>query len=97
MKTIYKYSLCENIHHNSVYEIEIPKAAKILSVQMQGNVPVIWAIVNPKHPLRKRVFHVFGTGFEMDDYDKKHYEYITTIQETLATSTFAWHIFEVHE
>lgn len=96
MKMIYKYPLGMEIHHNAVYEIEMPKAAKILSVQEQGGFPMIWAIVNPKKEKRKYTFHVFGTGFEMPDYDKKHYEYIGTVQQKGMT-TLVWHVFEVHE
>jgi hypothetical protein len=96
MKMIYKYPLGMDIHHNAVYEIEMPKAAKILDIQIQGDIPVIWAIVNPNKEKRKYVFHVFGTGFEMGDYDKKHYDYVGTIQQTRMT-TLVWHIFEVHE
>lgn len=98
MKMIYKYPLGMDIHHNAVYEIEMPKAAKILDIQVQGHMPIIWAIVNPKKESRKYIFHVFGTGFEMNDYDKKHYEYIRTIQQSTALGvTMVWHVFEVHE
>ena len=96
MKMIYKYPLGLDIHHNAVYEIEMPKAAKILDIQMQGTMPVIWAIVNPNHKKRKYVFHVFGTGFEMPDYDKKLYDYVGTVQQKGIT-TLVWHVFEVHE
>lgn len=96
MKMIFKYPLGEDIHHNAVYEIEMPKAAKILDIQTQGSMPVIWAIVNPEKEKRKYVFHVFGTGFEMSDYDKKHYDYIKTIQ-TGHLCALVWHIFMVHE
>jgi len=74
----------------------MPKGSEILDIQVQGYTPVIWAIVNPKKDMRKYVFHVFGTGFEMPDYDKKHYEYIKTIQ-TGRLTTLVWHVFIVHE
>ena len=91
-----------DIHHNAVYEIEMPKAAKILTIQEQGGFPMLWAIVNPKKEKRKYTFHVFGTGFEMPDYDKKHYEYVKTIQKVhISTPSksvwMVWHIFEVIE
>jgi len=52
--------------------------------------------VNPKKEKRKYVFQVFGTGFEMQDYDKKHYDYVGTVQQKGMT-TLVWHVFEVHE
>lgn len=97
MKMIYKYPLGNDIHHNAVVEIEMPKAAKILDIQYQGNSLVIWALINPKHMKRMRTFHIFGTGFEMSDYDKKHYDYIATVQAPSTHVNLVWHIFEVHE
>ena len=36
MKMIYKYPLGNDIHHNGVYEVEIPRAAKNPPVMMQA-------------------------------------------------------------
>lgn len=96
MKMIYKYPLAMDIHHNAVYEITMPKGAKILDIQLQGTIPVLWALVNPNHKVRKYVFHVFGTGFELENYDKKHYDYVKTIQQ-IGITNLVWHIFEVHD
>jgi len=95
-KMIFKYPLGMDIHHNAVFEIEMPRNAKILDIQIQGSIPVMWAIVNPNKEKRKYSFHVFGTGFEMTDYEKKHYDYVKTVQ-TGHLNTLVWHIFEVHE
>lgn len=96
MKMILKYPLGMNIHHNAVYEVDMPRGAKILDVQLEGDMPVIWAIVNPKRETRKYVFQVFATGFEMHDYEKKNFHYLATVQQKGLT-TFVWHIFEVYE
>jgi hypothetical protein len=96
MKMIYKYPLGNEIRHNMVTEIDMPRNAQILDIQMQGDIPVLWAIVNPKKPSRKYVFHVFGTGYEMLDYEKKHYVYVGTVQQR-GMMTLVWHIFEVIE
>jgi hypothetical protein len=96
MKMIYKYPLGSEIRHNMVTEIDMPRNAQILDIQMQGDIPVLWAIVNPKKPSRKYVFHVFGTGYEMLDYEKKHYVYVGTVQQR-GMMTLVWHIFEVIE
>ena len=74
-KMIYKYPLGNDLHHNAVIEVEMPKAARILDIQYQHGSPVVWAIVNPKKEMRKYTFQVFGTGFELADYDKKHYDH----------------------
>lgn len=96
MKMIFKYPLGEDIHHNAIYEIEMPKGAKILDIQLQAGKPVIWALVNPKHKLRKYEFQIAGTGFELLDYDKRHFEYIKTIQAG-HLAALVWHIFLIHE
>jgi hypothetical protein len=96
MKMIYKYPLGTEIYHNMVTEVEMPRNAEILSLQMQGGIPVIWAIVNPKKQKRKYVFHVCGTGYEMLDYERKHYVYVGTVQQS-GLMTLVWHIFEVIE
>ena len=96
MKVIHKYMMGV-VGHNSVVEIDMPKGAKILDIQIQHNQPVIWAVVNPKHKEHKHTYHVFGTGSEMTDYDKKHYEYVRTVQENIDGAILVWHIFEVHE
>lgn len=93
MKTIYKYNLGIP-HHNLVCDITLNKGAKILSAQIQQNNLVVWAIVNPKNAMKTKTFHVYGTGFEMEAYDKKHYEYISTVQ---TSQGLVWHLFEVYE
>mgnify|MGYP003350677251 CR=1 FL=1 len=95
MKMIYKYPLGNDLHHNASIEVTMPRAAKILDIQYQADVPVLWAVVNPKKEKRVYNFVVFGTGFELNDYDKKHYDHIATVQHPYHSLT--WHIFEVHE
>ena len=47
MKQIWKYKLSES-------GIEMPIDAEILSVQLQNDVPHIWAMVSPQNELEKR-------------------------------------------
>ena len=58
MQTIYKYDLqpMDNV------EIVMPAGAKILCVQMQGESPRVWALVDLGRESVKRIFHVVGTG-----------------------------------
>ena len=96
MTSIYKYPLGMDIHHGQTLEIMMPRGAKLLDLQMQGQIPTLWAIVNPEKELKKYVFHVFGTGFEMTDYDKKYYDYVGTIQYmTVLGGPLVWHVFRV--
>jgi hypothetical protein len=84
MITIYKYQfqIADRI------EIEMPIHSDILSVQLQGNTPTMWAKVDTSLDLVKRIFLVFGTGHEINSiFDYRH---IGTIQH----NGFVWHIFE---
>jgi len=71
---IYKYP----INNESYQQINMPKDAKILSVQLQNNMPCIWAMVNLDNPMEIRKFYWFFTGEQMDDPDA--YTYIATFQ-----------------
>ena len=42
MKTIYKYTLDS---HDCT--LQLPKGAEILTVQLQNQIPTLWALVNP--------------------------------------------------
>lgn len=43
--------------------LEIPAGASILTIQTQGRVPVLWALVDPAAALEKRYIMMAGTGF----------------------------------
>ena len=89
MKTIYKYPL-ETTDNQTV---EMPLDSKILCIQVQGDKPCLWAMVNTEAERKeKRFIEIFGTGNEM------HYDmgvsrnYIGTYQ--LNNGSFVGHVFE---
>lgn len=61
-----------------------------LSLQMQGDLPCLWAKVNPDMPKALRRFQWIATGHEFDDEATR--DYVGTIQVGL----FVFHLFEVH-
>lgn len=71
------------------FNIEMPIGAKILTVQVQGNVPCIWALVDTEQHLEIRYFILVGTGQPLDEF---YGNYIGTIQQE--HGYFVWHIFE---
>lgn len=77
-KVIYKYDL--------VHTIEMPKGAQILSIQMQGNQPTLWALVDLSAPMEDRHFATVGTGWTVGE----GFWYITTYMD----GPFVWHVFE---
>jgi hypothetical protein len=68
----------------------MPKGAEILTVQRQGNMACIWAIVDPNADRERRVFEVFGTGQSMHDDMGVEREYVNTFQQ----GPYVWHVFE---
>ena len=72
------------------FEIEMPKDAEILSVQVQRDVPCIWAKVIPENEKNTRRFRIIGTGHPFRE-DKK-LSYIGTFQQI--DDFFVWHLFE---
>ena len=86
-KTIYKYPLPMTEDPT----IEMPRGSRVLTVQVQGSTPCIWAIVDPNQPLEIRRFRVFGTGHPIDE-NINSITYIGTFQ--LLGGGFIGHLFE---
>ena len=83
MKAIWKYPF--EIADEIV--LAMPGGAGVLSVQMQGNTPTLWALVDTDAQRELRSFVVWGIGHE---HNTAPGSYVGTIQE----GQFAWHIFE---
>ena len=84
---IFKYELdITDKQHRSM-----PLGARVLSVQMQHNKIMVWAVVDPDAVYVPRTFHMYGTGHDVpDDYEK--YKYLATVQN--ASGDFVLHVFE---
>lgn len=79
--SIWKFPLAE--------EIEMPKKAKVLTVQVQRDIPCIWAVVDPSADREVRRFVIVGTGHSMN----RKGPYIGTFQ--LEGGALVFHVFEV--
>lgn len=86
MKTIWKYPL-PTAGAPSLY---MPAGAQILSLQVQGGVPCLWALVDPSRTQETRFFHIVGTGHELADNPGI---YVGTFQ--VEGGEFVFHLFEV--
>lgn len=70
--------------------ITIPVGARILDLQMQGDVPTLWALVDPEAPIQERRFIGVATG---QIFHAEHgQDYIGTFQ---MASGLVFHLFEV--
>ncbi len=84
-KAIFKYDLEGG---GSYGKIMLPVGAEILSAQMQGQSPVMWALVDPEElNTEARRFHTIGTGHH---HDFSGMGYIGTYQD----GGLVWHVFE---
>lgn len=85
MKAIWKYPITAH-----EVTISLPAGAEVLTVQMQGGFPQIWALVNPEmSEMVPCKFMVVGTGWRFDPSRKK---YIGTWQD----GSLVWHLWEVY-
>ncbi len=87
MKRVYKYTLVEDIEQlrtNAIDKIiTIPAAAKLLSVGMQKNSIVCWAMVEPSAEQRERCFQVAATGCDLPSHIYGNgREFIGSVQHT---------------
>jgi hypothetical protein len=67
--TIWKYPL----EVKDSNQLELPKGAKILCVQLQGHAPCLWAEVD-KLEIKKQIvtIDIFGTGHEIDQTPRNY-------------------------
>lgn len=77
-----------NLSVQSELKVSMPVGAQIISVQLQNDTPVMWAIVDTQAEKETKIFRVYGTGHNMPSMGLF---YIGTWQEK---SGFVWHLFE---
>lgn len=58
MKTIWKFPL----RIDDEQYIDMPRGSKMLSVQLQGNEPYLWAEVDDSYPVEPHLVVMMGTG-----------------------------------
>jgi hypothetical protein len=71
------------------FEIELPRNALVLCVQMQLDTPCIWVKTSGNDDKEKRKFAIIGTGNPFDAYGLV---YVGTFQQYMGA--LVWHLFE---
>lgn len=87
MKTIYKYSIKDNLHF---IKLEVPVGAKFLTVRMQHDTVTVWAMVDPEAPMETRYLELIMTGQE---FNADLYEYLGTVQKPAWFGEVVGHMF----
>ena len=85
MNSIWKFPL----NPNSPTLVEMPAGTQILSMQLQGGTPTLWALVDTEAPRVTRHFAIYGTGWEFDYSPGTH---VGTFQ--MAGGSLVFHVFD---
>ena len=86
--TIYKYVLGYGGSHAPI-ELEMPLAAKLLSVKMQGDRITLWAAVDKDIATVTRRFWILGTGWQIPEGVALQH-----LETVLDPGGYVWHVFE---
>jgi hypothetical protein len=70
--------------------LELPIGAKILALKSQGELPFLWATVEPEAKTEKRTFMTYGTGHPLPA-DMSMHCYI----DTYIVPNLVFHVFEL--
>lgn len=88
MNVIYKYP----IETKDEFTIELPRNAKLLTVQIQHHLACLWVLLDKDAEKTNRKFALIGTGNPVP-YDIEDVEYINTFQ--LYNGDLVFHLFEI--
>lgn len=77
---------------SDTFTISMPGRAMLLSVQMQGGAPMIWALVEPDAPVTERRFRIAGTGHPIEEEIRYC---LGTFQTPTEWGVLVFHVFEV--
>jgi hypothetical protein len=86
VKNIFKYELT-----GTAIDIKMPDHSEILSVGLQGDKIMVWALVNNALPLVTKSFQVFGTGWDISNLVAEKLKFIGTVQ---MSDGLVFHVFE---
>jgi hypothetical protein len=89
MRTVYKYEIeLHTLNDEDMVCILMPSCASPLSVGIQGQALVLWAIVDPARALAPYRVWVHGTGRVI--HAPAHTQFLGTVQ---TPSGLVWHVF----
>lgn len=83
----YEFELTDYQH------VDIPKGAKVLKVDKQGQKYCFWALVNTDAKFERKTLAIFGTGNPTEIYDDNLQMF--NHWGTFFDGPFVWHVFEV--
>lgn len=78
-------------------QIEMPRGTKILSVQDQGGLPTLWALVDPSKTPVNRMITAVSTGEYIHDTAPGPFELSELYIGTVQFNGMVWHFFDIGE
>lgn len=75
------------------FVVRMPRGARLLTVQAQGDTPCLWAMVDPVAPFMARKFALRGTGHSAEGLSLA--PFVGTFQ--LEGGAFVGHVFDLGE
>ena len=90
MKSIFKYPL--SLDDNPV--VSMPKGARTLSVKMQDDNIMVWALVDVDAPYVDHLFAIRGTGHPVMP-EVEQGDFIGTVFDVVHGHPLVWHIFDL--
>ncbi len=91
MKAVWKFPLAVETHQS----VRMPQGAELLSLQVQHEVPCIWALVDEDADLVVRDFLTFGTGHTNIHPRTPGSDFVGTYQ--ISGGDLVFHVFEASE
>ena len=91
MLAIFKYPITIEDH----FTLELPKNARILTIQTQRGIPQLWAMVDSETEKETRSFRLSGTGHPLGEDYLRIINYIGTFQ--IENGALVFHLFEIKE
>lgn len=75
-----------------VFKLMLPRGARILDAQMQGDQPQMWVLLDPDGPKVERTFYAVGTGHTIEGAGYDNLRYCGTFQ--MQGGSLVFHLFE---
>lgn len=90
MKVIHKFPIPLK---GATSSVEMPRGAKLLHFDAQGDELFLWALVDPESATRYRTFFIVGTGHTLPEQNIHISEHVGSC--LMRNGALVWHLFEV--
>ena len=90
MKVVHKFPVPLR---GAMSSVGMPKEAKLLHFDAQGDELFVWALVDPDELMEYRTFFIAGTGHTLPEQNIHIHEHVGSCM--MRNGALVWHLFEV--